>query len=384
MGMTRMAWAIANGTSHAPFLIIVLSALTFALAGCGQRDEGIIGVVDSEAAARAGQLREHKIFVATTRAKDADPAVFYSGERSRSLNLASVTVTVPENHVAGKLETSGSRPPNPAKHFTVTDPNIFASGNDYVRAMEEELRRRNPKDRTALIFVHGYNTTLSEAVLRLGQFIEDTGYTGVPILFSWASGGDLLSYVYDLNSALQARDDLLETAHLLARTNVRAVDVVSHSMGNLLAVEAMRQAKLQGSFNRAGRLRYVILASPDIDVDLFRRQLSVFPAKERRFFVLISRDDGALNFSKFLARGVPRVGASSVEELAGLGVTVLDLSEIHGEGSSHTKFANSPEIVQLIGGRLSIDGPLEASNRGRSILSNIVVLPITVAGTITQ
>ena len=208
----------------------------------------------------------------------------------------------------GKIEQSRTGKPDPSRHFTISDANIFAAGTDFVRAVQQELDGRAPQDRTVLFFAHGYNTTLSEAVLRLGQFIHDSGYKGVPVLFSWASGGELLSYVYDLNSALQARDDLLETVYLVARTNTRALDLVSHSMGNLLAVEAMRQAKLQVTFNRAGRLRYVILASPDIDVDLFARELSAFPPDERRFYVLISRDDQALSFSKWLARGVPRGG----------------------------------------------------------------------------
>ncbi len=86
----------------------------------------------------------------------------------------------------------------------------------------------------------------------------------------------------------------------------------------------------------------------------------MFPPDERRqFYVLISRDDIALSFSKWLARGVPRVGGSNAEALARSGVTVIDLSQIELDGSNHTKFAESPEIVQLIGARLSVDGSLE-------------------------
>ena len=59
-----------------------------------------------------------------------------------------------------------------------------------------------------MFFVHGYNNTTSDAVLRLAQFVEDSGFEGVPVLFDWASAGELTRYVYDLNSSLIARDKI--------------------------------------------------------------------------------------------------------------------------------------------------------------------------------
>ena len=81
---------------------------------------------------------------------------------------------------------------------------------------------------------------------------------------------------------------------------------------------------------------------------------------------------------------MPRVGNDDVEVLAGLGVTVLDLSEIDVNGSNHAKFADSPEIVQLIGKRLSVDG-VGTRNDSDSLLSSVLMLPITVtAATLAQ
>ena len=358
----------------APFVLV---AGFLVLCGCSRADDGIIGLVDPADAAVLPSLRHHEIFVMTSRAPDRDQTVLFSGRRSPDLGLGRLSVSVPPGHRPGRIELSRSDMPDPQKHFTVTEPTLFATDRAFVAALQAELNRRPPGNRNVLVFVHGYNTSLSEAVLRLGQFVEDSGYKGVPVLFSWASGGHVLDYVYDTNSALQARDHLLHGARLIARTNAKSVDTLSHSLGNLLTVETLRQAKIEGRFGTTGRLRYIILASPDIDMDLFRQQLEVFSASERRFYVLISRDDSALNFSRFLARGVPRVGNEDVEELAGLGVTVIDLSQIKGSGSAHTKFAESPDIVQLIGERLSVDGPLRSASRTRTPLSALL-LPITV------
>ena len=61
-------------------------------------------------------------------------------------------------------------------------------------------------------------------------------------------------------------------------------------------------------FNASGKLENIILASPDIDIDVFKTQLKVFPKSKRRFYVLISENDKALAVSRRLAGGVPRVG----------------------------------------------------------------------------
>ena len=54
-----------------------------------------------------------------------------------------------------------------------------------------------------------------------------------------------------------------------------------------------------------------MLASPDIDVDVFRRQIAEIDAGPRpaQFTLFISRDDRALGLSSFLARDSTRLGA---------------------------------------------------------------------------
>ncbi len=328
--------------------------------------EGIIGVDNPVTPAETVKgLKRHDIFIMTSRALDNDPAVFYSGERSQNLGLAKVTVTVPPNHVSGAIERPSSLPPKPEKEFTIIDPRTFSSESAMTKELGEALNSLPKGDRTILLFVHGYNTTLADAVLRLAQFTEDTDFNGIPVLFSWASGGKLFDYVYDLNSALQARDDLLRSARLLAETNAEGFNIVAHSMGNFLTVEAMRQAKLLGTFDRNNRVRNFIFASPDIDVDVFAQQLKPFSERERsRFFVLISADDKALSFSSRIAGGVNRVGAAEPDELAKLGVTVIDLTKIEDSNDlNHSKFSDSPAIVKLIGKRLEAGGSLETGRQ---------------------
>lgn len=75
------------------------------------------------------------------------------------------------------------------------------------------------------------------------------------------------------------------------------------------------------------------------------------------WYILISDDDRALGLSRRVAGGIDRVGAAEAEELAGLGITVIDLSRIGDSLSgSHSKFAGSPEVVQLVGRTLKQHG----------------------------
>lgn len=363
--------------------VLVTLAGALPLAGCGGGPpEAIIGVENPvQRAQDVAALKHHEIFVMTTRALDQNPSVMFSGERSDRLRLASMTVTVPPTHQPGVVERPRRLPPDPRKDFTVGDPVLYQKDAEFVTGIRRALATRASRDRSLLIFVHGYNTTLTAAVLRLAQFVEDTGYTGIPVLFSWASGGKVVDYVYDINSVLAARDDLLTGAALLRRTDATAADIVAHSMGNLLVIEAMRQAKLEGTYNKASKIRHVILASPDIDIDLFERQIRVFPKSERRFFIFTSRDDKALRVSRFVAGKQPRVGNADAARLGKLGVRVIDLTGIEERGGlNHAKFADSPEIVQLIGAGLHANGPLETSSQRTSVLRTLAELPVTVVG----
>jgi esterase/lipase superfamily enzyme len=322
--------------------------------------------------------REHTVFVASTRAASEVVGAFYSAERAPELGLASVDVHVPPNHKRGKLERPRQLPPDPAKNFAIVAPTIYGGDDAFISAINRELAKLPADKRNILVFIHGYNTTTSDALLRLGQFIEDTDYQGVPVLFTWASAGQLTKYVYDINSALTARPQFGHLAEVLARTRATGFDVFAHSMGAFLTMEGILALELQGNFNKSGRLQSVVLASPDIDIDLFTTQLAQMKTDRSRIFVLVSGDDGALRISRLLSGGVDRLGAADADRVGRLGVNVVDLSLIDDSASgTHNKFAGSPEVVQLIGRGLNANpGALQGSS---STLGGLIDgLPIRV------
>lgn len=350
------------------------------LAACGRAPD-LVGIDNPEipAASVAGVTR-HRIFITSTREASEIAGTFYSGARAPELGLASVDVTVPPTHVVGQLERARRLPPDPRTEFTVIDPAVFRTEAAFVADLNRALADRPRNSRRILLFVHGYNTTTSDAILRLAQFVEDTGFDGVPVLFTWASAASLPRYVYDLNSALVARVQVKGMAALLARTQAEGIDVFAHSMGTFLTMEGLVDAQLAGRLDRNDQIDSVILASPDIDIDLFRTQVSVLsPSFRQKIHLLISKDDAALRISRGIAGGVPRVGAADAMELENLGVTVIDLSEVDDSSAgSHSKFAGSPEVVQLIGrGLNSVDRFDEGSPGLQQLLATA---PIRIVG----
>src|SRR5690606_12791667 len=179
---------------------------------------------------------------------------------------------------------------------------------------------------------------------RAAQIVHDSGYTGTPVLFSWASTGRTVDYIYDNNSATIARDGLEQTLRMLRDAGAKRIDIVAHSMGNWLTMEALRQLAISNDRDIGNSLGDVVLASPDIDIDVFKSQLRRVGRPDRPFFVLVSRDDRALQISGILAGNRPRVGDYGNDKaLAALGVTVVDVSSLSsGDRLNHARFADNP------------------------------------------
>lgn len=359
----------------------LLFAFFLLLSACAA-DRNVIGIDNPKIpAASVEGASIQKVFIASTRQTSEVPGALFSERRAFTLGLASVQVSIPPNHVVSNLERAKQMPPDPRREFTVVNPVIFNSDASFIRSLNAELAKRPKGKRDVLVFVHGFNNTTSDAVLRISQFVHDSGYEGVPVVYDWASAGKLTRYVYDLNSSLVARSKLSDLNSVLLRTNAENFDVFAHSMGGFLTMEAIRDAVRAGNLNSSGKLQNVILASPDIDLDLFRTQMSDIGNRLANFYVLLSEDDSALRFSRVIAGDVPRVGASNAEELARLGVTVIDLTQIDDSSSgSHSKFAGSPETVQLLGSGLNQHSNFERDKARPKLREMLAGTAIIVVG----
>lgn len=346
-----------------------IAALLFPLAllvSCaGGESHKMLGIVQAQPQQIAA---EHSILVVTTRAAAEDRSEVFSGIRGSSLSFARVDVTIPAVHEQGKLEKPRSgQKRDAAQHFAASEIALFPRQEGFSSTLRQRIAQTGGR---ALIFVHGYRTPFDGSVYRTAQIIHDSGYSGTPVLFSWASTGRTVDYIYDNNSATVARDGLERTLRMLRDNGATRIDIIAHSMGNWLTMEALRQTVISGEQQVMSSLGDVILASPDIDIDVFKSQMQRIGKQNGQFVVLVSRDDRALQVSSIIAGNRPRVGDyDKDDDLASLGVTVVDISGLSsGDRLNHARFADNPVFIQLLGQRLN-DG--DAFGNGDQISERI-------------
>jgi esterase/lipase superfamily enzyme len=337
-------------------------SLALAVSGCvGTPSHDLLNAtaVDAPAAAIAAT---HEIFVATTRQRaEKQPRQVFDGDRSPDTSFARVDMTVPRIHQVGAIERAkGRAPSDPAKDFTAQRVTFYRDAGVFRQAVGADIARRGAR---VLVFVHGFNNGFDDGVYRLTQIAHDTNYPGTPVLFSWASAGTVTGYVYDKESANAARDDLEATLKMLARTPAKSIDIIAHSMGTWVTMEALRQLAIEGNRDLDDKLGNVVLASPDIDVDVFKKQMIRYGKPDKPFTVLLSGDDRALKLSAILSGSRPRVGDyGDAADLASYGVVVADLTQARGNDRlNHAKFADNPFLVQLLGERLAMPAGLAAA-----------------------
>jgi len=305
------------------------------------------------------------MLVATTRQQSEEAGVLFNGERADTVSFRDIVVSVPPQREVGSVQWPAPGATDPRRDFAVVRESAIAP-----QRVPAEVARITPKSGQALVFVHGYNTRFEAAVLQFAQLTHDMGAPVAPILFSWPSRGRLLQYVYDRESTNYSRTDLADFLRGLAKNpRVKDIVVLAHSMGAWLATESLRQIALEDG-RLPKKISNVILASPDLDVDVFRRQIQEMGPGRPLITVFVSREDRALRLSALLAGGVTRVGAvdftepEAVAELeATPGVVVLDLSALStSDPLNHSKFATSPEVVRLLGDRLLVGQKLDGSD----------------------
>ena len=358
-----------------PLCYLVAGCAMILAAGCAS-----MGLSGTEGL--APEPRFLSMFVVSTRQGESGASSDTAAEEGTRFSLQ--MVSVPPSHEAGVIERPAFGSEDPDKHFAVKSWRALDETALFA-GLASHLSGRVGSNRDVLLYVHGFNTSYDGARFRLAQIVADARFGGVAVLYTWPAAGSLLDYSAAKESATIARDALSKLIHRLAEVpDIGRVHVLAHSMGAWLAMEALRENAISGSADLNGKLGDVMLAAPDIDLNVFRQQLARLDPSH--VSILVASNDRALSLSRRLAGDRQRLGALDPNDakdraaLDELGVRAFDLSPETTGWIGHATFASAPQAVRTIGAQLTDGRPQDANVQAvlgeRPVDSKIIAEPL--------
>ncbi|WP_179106824.1 alpha/beta hydrolase [Variovorax sp. KK3] len=307
-----------------------------------------------------------KVFYGTDRRPDTNPSTQpFTGARG-PLTLGAVTVSIPLGHKMGTVERPGwflgqFTDGNPDKHFMLRKQDSLSPEEFFTQVNATLVKTRR---RTAFVFVHGFNVGFNDAAYRTAQIAVDLGIGALPTFFSWPSQNEIEKYTVDEANAEWAEPHLKDFLEKFA-DNSRASEifVVAHSMGARPATRAL-SALLSSRLDLRPRFREIVLAAPDIDAEVFLRDIApriTANDEERKrgkregpqLTLYVSARDEALAASHKV-HGSPRAGDAGPTLVVMAGIDTVDASRIDTDFLAHSYYGDARALltdISLVFGR---------------------------------
>ncbi|GJE29032.1 alpha/beta hydrolase [Methylobacterium organophilum] len=280
------------------------------------------------------------LLVATTRkpVSGGSKSPYFGSERGRGLSFAEVRMSAPDRSLIGQVSS-----------VVTGDWGIKAVPQVQTGAGAAAAFTQAAFGRDVLLYVHGYRESFESAAISAAMLSDGIRFRGASGLFTWPSAAATFDYGYDRESALWSRDgfeDLLKA--LTASPSGGRIHIVAHSMGTLLTLETLRMLRAEAGEAAMARIGAVVLAAPDIDIDLFTAGVERLGPDVNKITVISSTNDRALELSGAIAGGIVRAGAADRERLEALGVRVADASEYGGGLINHDLFLSNKEVQGVV------------------------------------
>lgn len=342
--------------------------LVVTLVACAPRGDLAL----DQTAAAVGTV--HPILFGTTRAQDPETGQL-TGTRRSLLRFGTIDVSVPPDRKPGEINwPRQGGAPDPATDFVTTDLRLYPNASGFRASLSQALAARAPADREVALYVHGYNNTFAESMYRIAQIDHDIGAPAISVAYAWPSAGRSLRYFFDRDSVLFARDGLEDLIEAIAAAGADRIILIGHSMGANLTMEALRDISISGRKDLMAKIGGVILISPDIDTQVFRRQVDRIGALPQPFLIFTSSKDKPLALSaRFAGRGERLGNLVAVEKVADLDVTLLDTSAF-SSGRGHFVAGDSPAVLGLLGQMGSVVGAFGSTqSKGTPFFYEVVV-----------
>lgn len=314
-----------------------------------------------------------RVYYATNRehAGTASAPDDYFGGNRGALGYGVVEVTVPKTHTLGRLEAPSilrlEFKEDPQKHVILKS----VKQMDTAAWRAEIGKRAHGLDNPGiLVFIHGYNCSFADAARRAGQLAYDLNFAGATVLFSWPSRAEVIQYTADEQNAEWSIGDMKTVlASLATIAPGTPIYVIAHSMGNRVLTRGFKALLDE---NRAARREYrqIVLAAPDLDADVFKRDIAPsILGRGPRVTLYASSNDKALVASRDLHGGYRRLGESGKDLVVLPNLDTIDASTVTTEFLGHSYFGDSKSVVSDL--RYVIHESLKPQERERFALEPV-------------
>lgn len=288
-----------------------------------------------------------KTFFATDRnlTGKTKPDEMFGASRS-NITYGTCDVSIPRDHRMGELESPSiwrlEFREDPAKHVVLLS--VAISPKDKFYSDVAARVHHFPKS-SAFLFVHGYNVTFEDAARRTAQIAYDLGFEGAPIFYSWPSQGTTPAYTIDEQNIEWTQTNLRSFLDdFFTRSDAQNVYLIAHSMGNRALTRAVASLLTDKPALRS-RLKEVILTAPDIDAEVFKRDIApALAATGRPVTLYASSEDLALIASKKV-HGYPRAGDSGQGLVVVPGIETIDATHVDTSLLGHSYFAEARSVL---------------------------------------
>lgn len=291
-----------------------------------------------------------RLYFATNR-KDtgsADKTRRFGNERSRGLTFGAVSVSIPRDHRMGELESPSILKlefrKDPKRHVTLEAIEELSKAG-----WRDELRTRATRmgKPGVLVFVHGYNVAFDEAAERSAQLAYDLSFPGPTVFFAWPAQGKAAQYVVDAQMAEYSVADMKDVLRdLAALVPGGPVYVIAHSMGNQVLARGFAELMAIDPGKRRS-FKEIVLAAPDIDADVFKRDIAPkFLVPGPRFTLYANSKDRALEASEGLhGPGSRRLGQGGDQITILSDIDSIDATRIKTDFFAHSYFGDSETLL---------------------------------------
>lgn len=282
---------------------------------------------------------EYQLWFGTNRVPQFDAAgrvIGFSGERANLVSHGTCRVFIPKSHKIGSTGSTWWR-----RLVGVTDDRLKLLGMDafgepeFWSAIQQELSAFSGRSKQAVVFIHGYNVSFTDAALRAAQIGFDLSIQTPMAFFSWPSKGTLGGYTED-EATIDASEDAIEDflVNFVEQSGASAVHLIAHSMGNRGVLRAVSRIADKARRKTGKYFGQAILAAADVDIDVFQQRYRAYQQLAERATLYVSSRDKAVGASQWL-HGFPRVGLAPpmfvADGIDTINVTNVDLTMLgHG------------------------------------------------------